>query len=39
MNAYPLKSLAAAFGLAFAVVLPAQAAIIVSEVAPWSSGN
>jgi hypothetical protein len=39
MNAYPLKSLAAAFGLAFAAILPAQAAIIVSEVAPWSSGN
>jgi hypothetical protein len=39
MNACQLKSLAAAFGLAVAAVLPAQAAIIVSEVAPWSSGN
>jgi hypothetical protein len=39
MNAHPIQSLAAAIGLALATVLPAQAAILVSEVAPWSSGN
>jgi hypothetical protein len=39
VNAYPLQSISVAFGLAVAALLPAQAAIIVSEVAPWSSGN
>ncbi len=39
MNASQIKSLAAAIGVAFAAVLPAQADVIVSEVAPWSSGN